>query len=385
MSDNLVATLTFLLAMGMLAGLAQLRRIEALVAPAGENRIPGLDGLRGLLAVAVFGHHCAALRLLAQTGTWQEPPGNLANLMGKFAVAVFFMVSAYLFVGRFWIAAGHMKLGRFFWGRLTRLLPIYTLAVALALAAVWYLSPWPIHTIIADLLKNSPGWLGFGFLRLSDIGGVEHSGIMLSPTWSLRYEWLLYFALPFVCILFRLGMSIFLIALGFIMLYPADPWFAFFGLGSLAALPPVQRYASARGTTWLAGLAGLALALFFHDITHPAAMTLAFFLFVILLNNKRLTHLLDQQWLVFSGQLSYSIYLLHLPLLLGIALTGFGLRTIAGWDSVHYLLFCAGVSALIAMVATTAHLLIERPGMRLGRWSLFKPAGEDTIQKAAAP
>jgi len=62
-----------------------------------NDRFESLDGLRGLLAISVFIHHINVWYGYLQSGNWMEPNSNLFNQLGQSSVALFFMISSFLF------------------------------------------------------------------------------------------------------------------------------------------------------------------------------------------------------------------------------------------------------------------------------------------------
>lgn len=63
------------------------------------DRLSNLDGLRGFLAFGVFFHHSAIYHQYFQDGQWVLPPSCFYTLIGPACVALFFMITGYLFWG----------------------------------------------------------------------------------------------------------------------------------------------------------------------------------------------------------------------------------------------------------------------------------------------
>jgi len=64
------------------------------------GRISTLDGLRGFLALGVFFHHAAVYHEYLSDGRWQVPPSRFYTLVGQSSVAMFFMITGFLFWSR---------------------------------------------------------------------------------------------------------------------------------------------------------------------------------------------------------------------------------------------------------------------------------------------
>ena len=109
--------------------------------PASEGRYATIDGLRGYLAFFVFLHHGTIWYFYLRTGMWEAPPSNLYNQFGQSSVALFFMITGFLFWTKL-LEAPHKPIdwGRLFVSRVLRLMPLYLCAMLLVLLTVAILS-----------------------------------------------------------------------------------------------------------------------------------------------------------------------------------------------------------------------------------------------------
>ena len=158
-------------------------------------RHPNLDGFRGILATSVVFHHFACNQGLLSTGVWGAPSDFLRNL-GTIPVALFFMVTGFLFWER--ACRGTFDVRSFFVGRVRRVAPLYLFYAIVIVACTLYWFPGnvvdaPIR-LLADLLKAvSLGWFG-----AFPVNGAEHTGYLSGVWWTLAYEWRFYVAIPFL-------------------------------------------------------------------------------------------------------------------------------------------------------------------------------------------
>jgi tRNA A-37 threonylcarbamoyl transferase component Bud32 len=78
------------------------RGAENCSAPAAFRRKPlcGIDGLRGYLAFGVFVHHSIITWIFLRTGVIDFPPSNFYSMLGQGSVALFFMITGFLFWSR---------------------------------------------------------------------------------------------------------------------------------------------------------------------------------------------------------------------------------------------------------------------------------------------
>lgn len=354
------------LLMVMLASLALALKaapgLYAVVAGSDTVRLSTLDGLRGVLAVSVFSHHCLAMRDLARTGDWTAPAGNVTNLMGEGAVAVFFMISAFLFVGKIGRSSGRLDLRAFVLGRLLRILPLSLFMSAVSVAIVLAASGFRLHVPFPVFLDQLPGWFGSGFMHRPDLNEVPHSSVMISPTWSLRYEWMLYATIPVLAFLLRRGLPLVLVGVAFLLLGLADRWFVFFGLGTFALLLLPRRLPLPDvALAWAAALALVLLALTSHSVTTPPGMVLSFVIFVAALKSETLGALLRLPALQYAGHVSFSVYLMHMPILFVVTRIMMTPQAAGAMSDWAYAALCVATGIVVMAISTLTFLLIERP------------------------
>jgi peptidoglycan/LPS O-acetylase OafA/YrhL len=170
-----------------------------------SRRFEGGDGIRGLLALAVFNLH-AAIAALAWTGhadligagaadltaPYGDPLGALLST-GVTAVPVFFVLSGYL-VGRPFVTAlvadrPPPQLGRYVVNRLLRVVPAYWLVlIAVAVVAA-------IHGAPLDGLTQ---------LIVFDVEPLDPLNVWIGQAWTLEVEMKFYLALPLAFLAFSL-------------------------------------------------------------------------------------------------------------------------------------------------------------------------------------
>jgi peptidoglycan/LPS O-acetylase OafA/YrhL len=108
-----------------------------------------VDGLRGYLAFGVFIHHVAITWVYLHTGEINVPPSNFYTQIGLASVALFFMITGFLFWGRLLKHGRHHDWLAFAVSRVFRLYPLYLPLLALVIFSVLYIQDWE--------LKDSPG------------------------------------------------------------------------------------------------------------------------------------------------------------------------------------------------------------------------------------
>jgi peptidoglycan/LPS O-acetylase OafA/YrhL len=160
------------------------------------QRLPGLDGLRGLAALLVAAYHAWVLGGFA---VLDDGPGRALLGAGYSGVDVFFVLSGVVLMMPFAVTGQRGSLRVFVVRRVARLLPIYLLVMAVAAGFHRYLTHAPIA------LPPSPaGWrlLLEHVLFLQQFNpdlttmGFGSDGVI----WTLTIEACFYVVLPFVAL-----------------------------------------------------------------------------------------------------------------------------------------------------------------------------------------
>jgi peptidoglycan/LPS O-acetylase OafA/YrhL len=387
-----------------------------------HSRFPELDGVRALAVTCVVATHAAYW-----TGRYVKGTGTslLAHL--DVGVPIFFVLSGFL-LSREWIVAAATQ-GRaipvraYLWRRALRILPMYWLTVAIALLT---LPGNRGHT-------DGGNWLRQALLIQIYRPSALRDG--LTQTWSLCTEVAFYLVLPFLgvaavawcrrfgwrplmliigCVLLAAGNLAWLIAtihaswsaLSSYWLPSNASWFAG-GMAMAVAQLQLQRSAGqprspgwqwldeigrSPGVCWTATLCFFLLALTplsgpygfgFHTAGQAVvknvlylgvAMTLVWPCVVGAPFSRMVFGNAPMRWM---GEISYSIFLLHLCILVGV-MQLLGYRLFTG-SAVTAFALTMGLSILASALAFR---LVEKPMMRLRR---LVPATAPHRQPAASP
>lgn len=360
--------------------------------PAKSHRLSGLDGLRGVAALAVVCLH-----------VWMYTDANHADhsllldaVVGEFRVAVglFFVLSGFL-LARPWIAAARGErpppaLGRFAGRRASRIVPAYWLAVGLS----FLLLEGTGHGRAAEA-RQLPIFTAF----LENMFAATRSKLD-PPMWSLGIEVTFYAALPLIgwalvrsarrrSLAGPLAVCAALIAASTVWLYagvrgdwpPTTMWtlpsyLPLFACGIAAALLAHGRVVG-RAQSIALLLGGWALVLangYWHEegtgfVGHvvgdlPAAIG---FGAVIVAVAARPPGLLSTPPLQALGTLSYGIYLWHMPTMFALQLRG----------ALPHAAAPAFLRVIVPTIvlATASWFLVERPSLLLAERSLRRRPG----------
>lgn len=345
------------------------------------TRFTALDGLRGLAAMIVVIHHCLLVSqelaaAVHSDGTDEiEPWAWWATFTplhllwaGQEAVYLFFILSGFVLMLPF---LGDRAPGwaSYYPRRLIRLyLPVWaSVMLALFLAIIVPRTASPSLSSWVNLHDEVPDVLGDMLL----LGGTS---LLNSPLWSLQWEVLFSLLLPFYlivairvrrCWLLSILGLLAVIALGNTLYMSLPVFMPMFGIGALMAVgrKDLERWGRHLGHwAWTLMLVAAALLLCARWLYPHLSVTIAFaavggvlvlFAFTAWQPTIRLGNQPILRWL---GLRSFSIYLVHEPIILSVA---FALRSS---DPIAVALFAVPLSLVTAEIFFR---LVERPSHRL--------------------
>src|SRR5436190_9623314 len=352
--------------------------MRAQYAPHAPRYVPALTGIRALAALLVLGMH-----------TEQNVPCGLDSFLPFFArgylgVDFFFVLSGFIITHVYLASLASAKLRAvqiFLWHRFIRLYPVHV-TVLVGLAAVVSLAS------AAGFGFNNPQEWQWGDLiwqlTLLQAWGVTTTPRWNVPAWSISAEWFAYLLFP--------------------LLAPALTWVRDRAIALLVAVAALAAtallFAAANWTlnTWVGApaltrvfgefLCGAALCraiALSHKLPLPRGDILATGAFVAFLigasaglqdfalvallaltilgtalSSGHVTRILGSRALVWLGEISYTVYMVHFPVLIMIRRLWEWLG-FAHWQAVgHISAFMATVVLILALAATLFYV-VERP------------------------
>lgn len=342
-----------------------------------QGRYDSIDGLRGYLALFVFLHHSCIWYFSLRTGRLQLPPSNLYIHFGQSSVALFFMITSFLFFSK--LIDGRKKSidwARLYISRFLRLVPLYFFAMSLIFVLVVYFSKGKINEPISQLLTEVMQWLAFTIIGAPTINGVNPLGIGAGVTWTLPYEWLFYFSLPLVALAVGVVAPLKYIALSIVSIAGLTLFRAHISLplmmpflggivASILTRSDWFRQVAAKRSSAFFVLGFIAIVVAFYPSAYgPVPFFLLSAAFALIAAGNTLFGVLVTPASRTLGEMSYSIYLLH-----GIVLF-VTFYFILGVDSsrvlspeMHWLLM-AGVASALIFISFFTFRFIEKPAMR---------------------
>ena len=350
------------------------------------GRYGALDGFRGVLAVGVFVHHSFVADVYFQTGRWEWTSSPLLNHLGQTTVALFFMITGFLFALK--AMSPRIDWKALYVSRVARLFPLYALIVLIVFAAVMTLSGGVLHQPPMQLLKELLQWLAFVCFGRPDINAFPMTQTLIAGVnWSLRYEVFFYaVAVPALFVASRwlssramLWASLAVLALLLLVrfkLQQADGHLLFAshflcGIVVACAYRQPQWLESMRRATfrWLAG-ASVLLLYFLVSAYGSVAIAITLLLFAAVVGGLSVFGLFHTRAALWLGDISYGIYLIHGLVLYATLSMLRASGNLASLGAVGYGLVMCVVAAVVVGLASASYIFLELPIMaRLKKWS----------------
>lgn len=333
-------------------------KITPLLLPTAQ-RISSIDGLRGYLAFGVFLHHSCIWYFFLRSGQWTEPPAALYTQLGQASVALFFMITGFLFTGKLLEAA-----------------PSGTDWLRLYVSRVMRIAPlWLAVKVVVVLLALMVKRLHLDSGNPAHLANTASTGLMTAGvTWTLYFEWTFYFMLPWLALALKKRPPVLWLVLSIIAvaLVGGDRLYSIFVLAFLAGIAAagliritaLQNLAcSVQGSVITAALL-LTVYTGFKTAYAPVPMLLLGLAFVLIAAGCSLFGLLNLRLSRVFGEITFSIYLLH-GVLLYVAY-----RLIVGLDMAAHLSWAAhwwvtaAVTPCLVAVSYLSYRYLEMPAMR---------------------
>ncbi len=343
-------------------------------------RIRSLDSLRGIAALIVVLHH---MRLMyPETPAWIKYTPLRVLTSGQSAVILFFIMSGFVLyltlyskdAGAYWSFA--IK-------RFLRIYPPFCVAILLS-AALWYMvDPAPMSGV-GDW-ANDLNWqlrptlaVVLGHLAMTD---AEALYSLDNVMWSLVIELRLSLVFPLIALAVRQDWRVACVvgavvsaACAYIEARYAPAWlFDPFNTGQYLYLFVIGAVVAENSRSIAAALQGLsgggrlalwcsAIILFSVNPFHVGGIPTAIgstLLIVLCFADSGVSDALSTRIPLWLGKISYSLYLVHVPILIAAA------HLLIGTTPMIYILILAFVTAICA--SEILYRAVERPSIKLGR------------------
>jgi peptidoglycan/LPS O-acetylase OafA/YrhL len=346
-----------------------------------HGRRRALDGLRGVAALVVVVHHTLMVSPTLMAAYAGAPTGAVPRLLvdtplrvlwaGDAAVAVFFVLSGYVLA----VSAARASWLSYYPRRLVRLyLPVWGATVlALVALAAFPRSAHSGRSIWVDG-QSVPVTTG-SMLRTLSLWAPDN---LVAPLWSLRWEVLFSLLLPLYIAIAQwvrrlpLGPTLAVlsggIAAGAAFRMEAIQYLPLFLIGVLLADREVEL--TARLTGWDGGrrlLVCVGSLLLLSSHLYPLVAAGAGLAVLLALACREVTAVLTRRLPLWLGRISYSLYLVHIIVVLAAA-------SVVPLTAPMLLMVTIPASLGLAVVF---HRYVEEPSQRLARRSVARRPGGD--------
>jgi peptidoglycan/LPS O-acetylase OafA/YrhL len=284
-----------------------------------SGRHEALDGLRGLLATGVFFHHAVILYHYQRSGSWEQPVSPFYSALGHLSVALFFMITGFLFWSKAIARGGRIAPLPLYWSRLFRLAPLYCLSALLVCVIVAAQTHLQLREPLAVVGRELVHVWSLGMLPFTGLNGIGIGPINAGVTWTLQYEWLFYLLLPAMACMARPGRVIILFVL-LVLAYELQPspsivCLLHFATGMatahlVASRGPFHGLSSNGWWNWVPAAGALTVGIGVPTYS-LAGVLCASVVFVGVVSGLDFWGLLRTRPMKLLGTVSYSIYLLH--------------------------------------------------------------------------
>lgn len=293
--------------------------------PKASARVSSLDGLRGVLVLAVFIAHSSVWYFYVKTGMWALPPSNLFGNLGQASVALFFMITGYLFFLKILKGGGEaIDWAQIYISRVLRLTPLYLVTILIVCAVVAINSDFTFVEPPAAVAREIINWLTFGISGMPDINLLNGTAKIISfVIWTLPYEWIFYLALPLLALLTGAKINKTVICLSTLVLIlviwrmgiPGPTQLSIFLGGIVAALCDrflhARRFCAGNVASIVAAICLIWALCGFSTAYAAAPILLLSVSFIIFACGNSFFGLLLHPSLRVIGDAGYSVYLLH--------------------------------------------------------------------------
>lgn len=345
------------------------------------HRLDSIDGLRGILATAVAFHHFVLHGYGAKFGV--AAPSHFYMSLGPAAVAIFFMITGYLFWSRLLAKADSVNWAELYVNRFFRIYPLYLFLIASYFAVVLCRVHFEIDQPFKQTVFQIGQWLALGVVKNpTPFLNMDAAMSVVGPVWSLRYEWLFYASLPILSIFARLGRPVALTASALFLVLAVDgliaePFRSFLAefLCGMLASSIMRTRPALKGDGAIRSIIACALivaAFRVPDIIYsPVGTLLLGGFFMMIVSGTSIFGVLQTRGAHRLGNMSYSVYLLH-SLVITMVMTRPAIVSYALGNNSAFWITCAFMYVTTVAMSVATFSAIERVGISIGKAAITR-------------
>jgi peptidoglycan/LPS O-acetylase OafA/YrhL len=372
---------------------------QAVTAAQSGKRLTELDGLRGLAAIMVFSGHAILMTPISSLPNFISIMNIDKILSGHEPVYLFFVLSGFVLSFPFFNSGKSMNYIKFLMERAFRIYPAFWAAIVFSLGSMLIFDPTRVGAVSEWGQSFWEG--GIGAVPLGQL--VRHFilfpdfdiKLIDPPFWSLRVELKISALVPLFMLMLRLnrveitvGVVLMFVFVGIAL--PRLHFVPFFIFGIALARHWISVTRITSNLPLYATLLLVATSFFafenaniffggniFHECQVYLSAAGSAALIVLASARPGFRHMLRKPLIQFFGKISYSMYLIHFPVLM----------VSASWLSDDFGMPIAALLALgpIFLLSYFSYHYVERPGIRLGRRFIERLFQENRTQNLNQP
>ena len=369
--ETLLAALPAIAAVAVVVASVQLlQRGSPAPLPAGGGRYASLDGLRAFLAMGVVCSHLASYReRFFVDGTWSWPENWLLRYAGEASVMLFFMITGFLFWSKAIASGGRLNAWDLYRNRFLRIMPLYGVFCLVVLAFAAARSGFTLRVSRSQLLLDLGKLALPGAFPKDPINGVDPTMLTLQ-VWTLAYEWLFYLSLPLLSVFSRgiAGFSLLLVLLvvyvfarRFVGWIPPTTFAMGMATAHLRTLVDPKPWMRAKGTALIVLLGILVPVLLGKSAQGKLGLAVFGLLFLAAVYGNTFLGILTLKGSRRLGEISYSIYLIHPPILYAALLGLNATHPVTALSSGAFWLCSLGILCIVCLCASATYEAFEKP------------------------
>lgn len=342
-----------------------------------ENvKYPAIDGVRGYLGFFVFLHHAYIWNHYLKYHVWENPKSNFFNHLGQTSVALFFIITSFLFTTKLLTT----KKTAFDWkkyilSRFYRLTPIYLFTISIFLIIVSVLTNFELRDTFQNNIKNGLSWIFFSVSGPVNINLLtDTSKINAGVTWTLPYEWMFYLLLPIIGLFYKVKVdlkTLIIFSLLFILIFHLnnsvlENFLPFIGgiVGAMVLNNPKININWSHYKFAILGIIVLILSVVsFNSGKKIIPVIVSTFLLLLIAHGNSFFGILTTTFSRKFGQITYSFYLIHGLVLFVLFRFVIGYKIVAQLSELNYW-GCIALSLIpIIFISQLTFKYIELPFM----------------------